>query len=66
MLFKSEEIDLENFDLAEAIVTEIVNKSSELSFENEMDRRKNLQKKKRKMTTDCDNPTTEKEIVYTK
>ena len=39
MLFKCEELDLENFDLAEAFVMEIVHKSSELSFENEMDRK---------------------------
>ena len=36
---------MENFDLSEAIVTEIVTKSSELISEKEMDREK---KKKRK------------------
>ena len=67
LMFKSEEKDLENFGLAEAIVTEIVKRSSDLISEREIDRKmKNeKKKKKRKLTDNCDNPTTtqkEKEI----
>ena len=64
-LFKCEEIDLEYFDFAEALVMEIIEKCFVLSFEKEKDELRKVQKK-RKMTTDCDNPTTIKENIYKK
>ena len=47
--------------MAEAIVLELIEKC----FESEKDELKKI-KKKRKLTTDCDNPTTKKESIYKK
>ena len=44
-LFKCEEIDLENFDLAEALVMEIVEKCFVQSFKKENDELRKVQKK---------------------
>ena len=45
---------------------ETINKSFVLSFEKEKDELRKVQKKKRKFTTDCDNPTSIKENIYKK
>ena len=45
-LFKCEEFDLENFDLAESLVMETIDKSFVLSFEKEKDELRKVEKKK--------------------
>ena len=67
VLFKCEEIKLENFDLAEALVMEVVKKCFEQSFKKENDELRKVQKK-RILNTDCDTNTKikEEENIYKK
>ena len=66
-MFKCEEIDLENFDLAEALVMEVVKNCFEQSSKKENDELGKVNKK-RKLNNDCDTNTKikEKENVYKK
>ena len=67
VLFKCEEIDLENFDLAEALVMEVIENCFEQSLKKDKEELRKVTKK-RKLNTDCDTNTKkkEKEIVHKK